>query len=392
MLSIKNLKQNYDIKAEKFKELMNAKLNERKNSTSSSKEWKNYNFRSKTEEKERISQAIIKKYQEKTQQAIQYTEENLCSYWKRRINDLLELLKHKEALKYKEPLENDEEIKKLHENSFRERLSESENLVYFELNEKYRNKFLSQIQEIREKNKEKNIQNINFLIKEIEMQQYTIIQKQKHLLQEEYFETNYFKNHSFPELDQEKLKIKEQANIEVKETIDDVKNELDKALLIKYKEIDEEIYQSVIKSLDNVKPLWDEEMKEENLFNSNNERIIAIQSEITDKIKEELSAKIYSGVLLKKNIIYEEINSDFMNTHEEFRKKTEEKTYKKIDEIEAVFQDNFFKVINSIVEKQLRPIEIKIKMNYHKRLSNSKDDIKKDLEAKFSAQFTVRKI
>ena len=185
-------------------------------------------------------------------------------------------------------------------------------------------------------------------------------------------------------------KIRSQAEFEVHETIQSLKSDLDLALKSKFHEIDTEDNPITLSCYTSEFSNWLEELKSEPHFINKQDQIIQLKRSFNSKIKQDLIEKIASETLLKRSLIYEDLNSSFASTFQAFQAKLNEESKKKTQEIEEKFQSNFFSSINQNVEKALRPIEIKIKMNHHKRLDLLKETMKQDMEKRFQVQYRVK--
>ena len=348
----------------------------------------------KLEEGEARRQALIKFYNEKTENNMERCERALSLHWKPKISELQQLLRDKESFIAASPDESMEEIRRFYELSKRQSLQQFESKIIYELNENYRDKYLENVEELTFKRKNKHVENMNILIKKIESNQYEILQKEKALFINKYEESNNIRESfssdlDFSELHAEEIKLKKQATNEIKETLEEVSLAIEKALHSKFKLIDQENFQSFLNNIEKFHPVWTEETQQESNYKAIQEKILKKHAELNCKIKDDLSARVATEVSLNKNKIYEEISLDFQQTQEEFTKKIEEKNRKKFENIESTFADNFLKKINYLSNITLRPIEVKIKMSYHKRLDNARDMIKSEIEKRFLTQYKV---
>lgn len=327
---------------------------------------------------------IIEEFQEKTAKAIESCENKVNSYWQTKISELVQSLKQKTLLKSNEiPLESHE----FYEKSMKTALIQYKISTQYELNEYYRALFIAQTSEITSQRKASHQSSMNSLIKQLELQQYEDLQEKK----ASWLKKNYSKTRipDTPDTTLQEIRIKQQVQGEIAETIAEVRIEIEKALEEKFKMIDKDNYNAFVNSLEDFHSGWTGEVHEEPDFQEKSQEISNKKSEIIEKIKAELTQNISAKVSLTKNTFFDLLNQDFQVKHEEYRKKSEEKGRKQLEDIEKFFNENFQKKILFLIEKRLKPIEVKIKMNYFRRLENSKDEIRIEIEKRFLAQYKV---
>ena len=348
----------------------------------------------KIEEGEARKQALIIVFKEKTEKEVERCEMALNMHWKSKINGLQELLRVKESIIAETPDESMEEIRRFHEISMKQSLQQYETKISYELNENYRAKYIENIEGLTFKRKSRHIENMNKLIKDIESSQYEILRKEKALFIKKYEESHterksFSTDLDFSDLHAEEIKLRDQARNEIKEIIEEVSIDIEKALQSKFKSINQENFEVFLKDIEKLHSVWTEEAQQEPKYRAIQEQIVKKQAEFVCRITDDISVRVATEVSLKKNQIYEEVSLDFLASHEEFRKKLEEKSRKTYENIEIAFTENFFKKINYLSEKKLRPVEVKIKMTYHKRLDNSREMITKEIEKRFLAEYKV---
>lgn len=339
-------------------------------------------------------QQKTQEYDLKTLKAIRETEETLGKYWKTRINDLIEVLKLKEITANEGELEECSSLKENYERNKRKCLVDFENAKYLELNAKYKDEFISNLDQSKKLQKEKSKENMSALIDKIEAEQYEQLKSLKENFKENNEET-ITKNamekigDKNEELEHFEAELRKQAEIEKNETLEEVKEQVNKALEVKFNEIKEDVKTATIRSFDGNHEEWEEEMMLDEEYAKKAQEIETMKRNVSEKLLQGLKDRASTEMLLKKNEIFDQLNEEFYNSHEEFKKYIEDKSVRKFQEMEKKFQENFFEQIRNLSERALRPIETKLKMNYHKRLDNIKQELKTDIEKRFETQYKV---
>lgn len=329
-------------------------------------------------------QDLLKYYNQITSYKISETETKLSRYWKSQINNLLLMLKEKQAQVFTEEKSKESEFCE-HKNQV---LVDFIKTFNEKLEEKYKIRHLKDL-EVRKKvrNKEK----IAEIVKEIEKKQAQVLQEEKKeflkKFQEEKLASLAFEQQEYL-IDYERT-LKVQAGEEVRQTLDSLLQEYNKALQSRFQEIDEHGADLICEQFETESEQWENELKQEKVYIARQEQINKHKQQIKEKIQQELKENIATLVIGKQDKLYEQVHLELFNDFEVFRKQTEAKTREKTAKIEENFQQNFCRQIYSQAEKEVRPIEIKLKMNYHKKLDNLKEALKKDMEKQFSIQYKV---
>lgn len=393
--SILDLKHNLYMKSQDYKELCK-KARGRSLQGSNSKfsnteqQLKKDLFLQQSEKKQQLAQ----EYEIKTLKSIRAAEENLGNYWKIKINDLIEVLKMKEAESNQGEMEEYEELKQYYEENKKRTLVDFENSIYIEFNDKYRDLFIKSLDQAKKAQREKSKENMADLINKIEAQQYENLKKEKAKFieeNEEFLSRRILENMESrdEELEMFEVKLKNQADVEKNETLEEVKEQVTKAVKSKIQELKGEIRDEAIESFNKEYDSWKAEVHSEAQYISKTQEIESIKQSINSKVVQSMKERASTEMLLNKNKFFDELNKEFYSFYEDFKKYIDEKTIKKFQEMEKKFQDSFFLQIKALSEKALRPIEAKIKMNYHKKLENLQQVLYNELEKRFDAQYKV---
>ena len=329
-------------------------------------------------------QDFLNYYNQITTLKISETESKLSRYWKGRINELLLLLRDKQALVYNEEKNVGEEVFQFSKNKV---LVDFTKTLNDELEYKYKQKYLKEFQKHQEKNREK----MTGIIKEIEEKQYRFLQSEKKKFfrekSEEKFNELTFEEQEYLIDFENNLRV--QADEEIKETLESLLKEFEKALEIKYKDIDEQSINLTLKEFETHFNEWETEVQQEIAYVRIKEQIDKAKSPLINKVRQEVKEKVATQALGNQSVLYEQVHSELFSDFEEFRKKSENKTRGKLSKIEEDFQVNFCKQVYSIADKQAKPIEINLKMNYHKKLENLKQTLRTEMEKRFLIQYKV---
>ena len=336
---------------------------------------------------ENRKQDFLKYYSQITSLKVSETESKLARYWKAQINGLLLVLKDKQALVHSEEKAIEDEFFQDNKNKV---LVDFTKTLGGELEDKYSRLYLRELGEQEERRRER----MTGVIREIEGKQYRALQ-----LEREKF---------FMEKSEEKMReltleeqgylvrlegsLRVQADEEIRETLGSLMRELEKALEVKFKEIDEQSVSLTLKEFETQFGEWENEVKQEVVYGRLREQIDKVKLPIKEKIQKDIKEKVATQALGNQSVLYEQVHSELFLDFEEFRKHSEKKSREKVSKIEEDFQLNFCKQVYSLAEKQARPVEINLKMNYHKKLDNLKLTLRTEMEKRFLIQYKVRLI
>ena len=331
---------------------------------------------------EKRKQDLINYFDETTKLKVKETEARLASAWRPKINELLLVMKQNQESCYdtndgdhdrsKYRIKILSEFKKKHQEFLENFYLEDFEIKKLHIHERCKN-------------------NLNELISHIQDSHFSKLHSVKLEFKSQLLskvESDLAQSNS-SSLRHQESKIRSKADFEVFETIQALKSDLELALKSKFQQIDSEGSSITLSSYSSEFPTWFEELNSEYNFTKKQEQIHQLKQGFSTKIKQELIERIASETLLKRNIIYQDLDSSYASDYQAFQAQFNEETRKKIQEIEESFQSSFFILINQQAEKALRPIEIKIKINYHKKLDLLKETIKSEMEKRFQVQFNV---
>jgi hypothetical protein len=331
---------------------------------------------------ENRKQDLINYYDQTTSLKVRETEARLSQMWKPRINELLLILRERQETSLSFGKRPDHDYLRV------EILADYEINQLQLLEKRYQEEFSIKKELFQEKCRE----NLSKLISQIQEDHFSRLESMKQDFIFQQLEKNQedFEFSQAFEVKKHEKNIRAQAVEEVAETLESLKKELEIALEARFKEVDEKGHTFDLHQFDKDLPTWRQEVQTEELFQKKQENILQLRSSFMEKIKKELVEKVATETLLRRSQIYENLNSTFLSDFQHFSKALSLETQEKIAQSEKVFQENFFKIISQNVEKELRPIEIKIKINYHKKLDFLRDSIRSDMESRFQVQFKVR--
>lgn len=332
---------------------------------------------------EKRKQDLINYFDETSKLKVKETEARLASVWRPKINELLFVIKEKQESSYEvdQDCEVDRsryrskilaEFKKKHEDFLEKVYLEDFEIKKLQIHERRKNNLNQLISQIQDS----HFSRLHSLKLEFKSQ---LISKIESDLTESTSST----------LRIQESKIRSKADFEVFETIQSLKSDLELALNSKFQQIDSEGSSITLSSYSSEFPNWQEELSSDPNFTKKQEQIFQLKQVFNTKIKQDLIEKIASETLLKRNLIYQDLDSSFATEYQAFQTQLNEETRTRIQEIEENYQSSFFKLINQQAEKALRPIEIKIKINYHKKLDLLKETIRNEMEKRFQVQFKV---
>lgn len=329
-------------------------------------------------------QDLIVFFDETTKLKVKETEARLASVWRPRINELLLMLREKQEMCYDQG------------NHFESDCLESRRsmLPDFKLRhgEVLEKMYLEDFEIKKSQLHERRRDQLNKLVSQIEVSHFSRFHSLKNEFKSQYLSEleSKLSESTSHNIKIQESKLRSKADVEVFETIQSLKSDLDQALKSKFHQIDSEGQQITLSSYSSEFPNWSEEITSDPEFIKKQDQISYLKQSLNSKIKQELIEKIASETLLKRSLIYQDLNSSFQSDFQAFQTKLTQETKKKNQQIEEKFQSNFFTSINQQVEKALRPIEIKIKINYHKKLDLLKETIKSEMEKRFQVQYKVK--